>query len=149
VTAEITTDPGTDATGAASAGFVVDGGTWHGNGSLIDASSGSLEGYGLNLDEGKIAATAGGRPQVFFQWEIDQSSGERLLLDAEGMTADVTYGLWNDRSADVTHSAVELPHTLDPAADGLSNASGEYYVIKVSFVASPSTDTPVTATVIQ
>lgn len=149
VTAEVTTDPATDATGSASAGFMVDGGTWHGNGSLIDASSGTLEGYGLNIDEGNIAATAGGRPQVFFQWEIDQTSGERLLLDAEGMTADVTYGLWSDRSADVTHRAVELPHTLDPAADGLSNASGEYYVIKVSFVSSPSTDTPVTASVIQ
>ena len=149
VVAEVTTEAGTAATGVAAAGFVVDGGVWSGTGSLIDASSGTQEGYGLNLDEGLIVPSAAGHPQVFFQWELDPSSGEKLQLSADGMTADVTYGIWNDRSTDVTHSDVSMPFTIDPAADGLSVASGEYYVIKVAFTESPPTDVPVMAAVIR
>ena len=42
-------------------------------------------------------------------------------------------------------SNVSLPYTIDPAADGLSAASGEYYVIKVEFASNPSSDVTVEA----
>ena len=145
VVAEVTTEPGTDAVFLRAEEFIVDGGTWSGNGSLIDYTSGSLEGYGLELDESLISASSSGSPRVFFQWEVDTSHGDRLEISAEGMTADVTYGLWNDRSTDIIHSSVQLPFILDPAQDGRPVVDGEYYVVKVAFEERPDEDLPVVA----
>lgn len=146
IAAEATTEAA-DSTRSTSAGpLPVDGHTWNGNGSIIGYTSGSATGYGLTHDEAAIhpSDTA---PVVFFQWEIDGSDGDTLLLDAPGAgSAVVSYGPWNgDRRDDVTRS-VSLPHTLDPAADGLSAADGQYYVIKVAFDANPTKTLPVTAT---
>jgi len=138
VIAEVTTEAGTEAEMIRSDQFLVDGGTWNGNGSLIDFSSGSLQGYGLQIDEGYVSSDSLDAPRVFFQWEIDNSSGDKLEISADGQVVDVTYGLWNDRSSDITHEGVSLPYTIDPAADGMSAADGEYYVIKVSFSQAPT-----------
>ena len=45
--------------------------------------------------------------------------------------------LWNDRRSDVTHRGITLPFTINPQADGLSSADGEYYVVKIAFAGIP------------
>jgi len=72
-----------------------------------------------------------------------------LNIAAEGMTGDITYGLWNDRNSDVIHRNVSFPFVLDPSADGLSSSDGEYYVIKIAFQGMPSRDIPVEVQAIQ
>lgn len=127
----------------------VDGLTWNGNGSLISFTSGTKTGYGLTKDEARIHPTSASDPVVFFQWEIDGRDGRRLQIDAENMTtATITYGPWNDRSGDVSHR-VTLPYTLDPEADGLRSADGEYHVIKVAFDGKPPTSSTVFATIVK
>ena len=75
---------------------------------------------------------------VFFQWEIDNRDGTRLMLKADGIShATVTYGPWNDRSKDVTHRHVPFPFILDPKQDGFSVEDQEYYVIAVRFEQKP------------
>ena len=126
-------------------GFEVDGASWQGNGSLISYSSGSKTGYGLDRDESLLATSSSAPPVVYFQWEVDGSDGKKLTLTAGDRQADITYGVWNDRSADVTHTDVSLPYVLDPGADGLSTADGEYYVIRMNFKDSPAEAQPVEA----
>lgn len=126
-------------------GFLVDGLEWQGNASVISYSSGTQTGYGLDHDETAI------HPQskasvVFFQWEIDGSDGTKLVIDCDTVkTATIQYGVWSERGQDIIKREVSLPFTLDPKADNLSNADGEYYVIKVSFQSQSSTTGAVTA----
>ena len=123
--------------------------TWNGNGSLISLTSGTQTGYGLTIDEAMIHPTSAENPAVFFQWEIDGRDGRKVRLEADGMdTATIRYGVWNDRSRDVTHT-VSLPYTLDPERDGLSNSDGEYYVLMVSFDRRPTESTSVIATIVE
>ena len=145
VIAEITTEQATTASSVRADKMIVDGATWNGNGSLISYSSGEYTGYGLEKDEGLISPTSKLNPVVFFQWERDSRDGTKLELSAPNMKADITYGLWNDRTSDITHQNVSFPFTLDPQRDGLRSADGEYYVIKVAFLDKPSTDIPVEA----
>jgi len=80
---------------------------------------------------------------VFFQWEIDARDGKKLKIAASGQTANVSYGIWNSRESDVLHEDVSFPFVLDPQADGLSSADGEYYVVKIEFLRRPESDIPV------
>ncbi len=147
VTARATKAPGSGLSSHKAEPTLVDGGVWHGNGSLISYSSGKKTGYGLTRDEARIHPSDAA-PRVFFQWEIDGRDGRRLLLDAPGMArATVTYGRWNDRSRDLVHE-VALPYTLDPVADGLAADDGAYYVIKVAFEDAPETGKAVTAEIV-
>ena len=93
--------------------------------------------------------TSATHPAVFFQWEIDHRDGRRVLLDAEGMeTATLRYGLWNDRSQDVSRT-VNLPYILNPEDDHLSTRDGEYYVFMLGFDQIPTERIPVVAKIIQ
>ncbi|MCO7223391.1 C10 family peptidase [Pleionea sp. CnH1-48] len=121
----------------------VDGAIWQGNGSVISYTSGTKSGYGLTQDELSIGK-ADKAPVIFFQWEVDKRDGKKLHLSAPKQMASITYGVWNDRSKDVTHR-VELPYTIDPEADGLNIDDGSYLVIKVKFEQIPSSPTAVTA----
>ena len=76
--------------------------------------------------------------------ELIKRDGKKLHLSAPKQMASITYGVWNDRSKDVTHR-VELPYTIDPEADGLNIDDGSYLVIKVKFEQIPSSPTAVTA----
>ncbi|TNE91280.1 MAG: hypothetical protein EP330_05715 [Deltaproteobacteria bacterium] len=144
VSAKATTATGSAGTSVAAQPVRVDGYTWTGTGSLIARASGTATGYGLTLDEAALPAGTEA-PMVTFQWEIDGADGRTLVIDAEGMSqAHLRYGSWATRSEDVLRT-VSLPYTLDPAADGMSAADGEYYTIRVAFDAAPATDTVVTA----
>jgi len=142
VTAEATTARNRGASSAAAPAIVVDGHTWNGNGSIIGKASGSATGYGLTQDETVIHP--GGDPVVFFQWEVDTSDGDELVISADGSrTATISYGPWNgDRSADVTRS-VTLPYTVAPS----DAESGAYYVVRVEFDSAPSSTVTVAAEV--
>ena len=143
--AEATASSASTTASAAASTITVDGHAWNGNASIIANTSGTATGYGLTKDETMIHP--GDDPVVFFQWEIDTDDGTQLEIDADGMTATIQYGVWNgDRSKDITRT-VSLPATIDPAADGLSAADGEYYVIAVRFADAPSQSTAVTAEV--
>ena len=146
VSAQITTAAATIAKSMAAMPILLESGTWAGNGSVIDRASGSTTGYGLTLDEGHVAAGTEDAA-VFFQWEIDASNGQKLKIEGDG-TARVTYGSWASRLDDVTRD-VTLPWVLDPAADGLSNADGEYYTIRVQFAGIAAEDLPVVATAVR
>ncbi len=123
----------------------VDGHTWNGNASVISHSSGSKTGYGLNFDIANIHPTSASNPVVFFQWEVSAADGNTLEISADGMTkATITYGTWSNRDADVTKT-VNLPYTIDPAADGLTVQDGSWFVIKVAFDSKPATKTAVWA----
>jgi hypothetical protein len=149
VYADLTDAPASAATSEAASPLVVEGRVWHGNGSVICATSGTTTGYGLTMDEAMIHPSNDHTPVVFFQWEIDGRDGAQLQLDAGDTTAaTIRYGHWNDRSRDVSRS-VSLPYTIDPAADGLSVADGEYYVVMVALAESPTESTSVVATAVQ
>ncbi|MCO4746435.1 MAG: C10 family peptidase [Proteobacteria bacterium] len=121
--------------------------TWHGNGSIIGAASGTATGYGLTLDEAMLHSDSAADPVVFFQWEVDPSDGDRLRIDAEqASTATLTYGPWNDRTADRTYHDVTLPFVLDPKIDGFDPASQPYYVMAVRFDQAPAQTGIVSAT---
>ena len=143
VIAEMTTEDASTHQGVKAQKIEVDGHIWNGNGSLIGYSSGDLSGYGLEIDEGLITPQTNHKPIVFFQWEVDQKDGTKLQLDADGMIANISYGIWNDRTTDVTHTNVSLPFTIDPKSDGFSTPDGEYFVIKVAFQTNPSHPTTV------
>ena len=145
VIAEMTTEQPTSRKGYKAKQIEVDGQTWNGNGSLISYSSGELSGYGLEIDEGVISPDSNQNPIVFFQWEIDKRDGTKLQLNVEEMTANITYGIWNDRSTDVTHQNVSFPFTIDPTTDGFNAPDGEYFVIKVAFQNKPTQQTTVEA----
>jgi hypothetical protein len=116
---------------------------WQGNGSIISYTSGTNTGYGLTQDE-LVIVPAAKAPVLFFQWEVDERDGKKLKVDAVDQTATVTYGLWNDRSKDVTHS-VKFPYTIDPITDGIIVKGGDYLVIKIEFDNSPAKTTTVSA----
>lgn len=146
VTARVTTSSAsTRIQSKPAAPVTLDGHTWNGNASIISYTTGTRTGYGITHDETRIAPSPK-LPVVFFQWEIDDRDGTGLTIDAGSSTeATISYGLWNgDRRQDITRK-VTLPYTIDPAADGLSNASGNYYVIKVAFAQQPSGPTTVHA----
>ncbi|MEZ4248113.1 MAG: hypothetical protein R3B99_07745 [Polyangiales bacterium] len=84
---------------------------------------------------------------MFFQWEIDGADGRRVRFEGPG-GATLRYGVWNDRSADVTRH-VSFPFVLDPAADGQPSADGEYLVISLAFDAAPTTSSAVVATIVE
>lgn len=149
VVAEITSEAGSTGWSTPATDILVDGGIWNGNGSLISYTSENLKGYGLEIDEALISNTSSQPPLVFFQWEIDQQDGQKLQINADGMKGNVTYGLWNDRSRDVLHNDVSFPFVLNPTADGLSAADGEYYVIKIAFHEIPSQDVAIEVQAIQ
>lgn len=130
----ISDDPTPPATGA----------TWHGNGSLISFTSGTMTGYGLDKDMSR-AHPGAGKPVVFFQWEIDQRDGTRLRIEGPG-TATITYGTWSDRNSDRVYENVTLPFVLDPARDGKTVADGSYYVVAVAFSQAPGSAADVVAT---
>lgn len=122
------------------------GHSWGGNGSLISLASEDASGYGLTLDEAHVAADGAAPPAVFFQWEIDGTDGRRLALSAGGIErATITYGVWGERTGDRVHRDVPLPFVLDPSADGLSVADGEYYVVAVTLDGRPGTSTSLVA----
>jgi len=149
VIAEPTKELGSAVTSREASPITVDGFTWNGNGSLISLASDTKTGYGLTVDEATIHPSSQDNPAVFFQWEIDGRDGRRVRIDADGMrTATIRYGDWSDRSADVTRT-VELPYVVDPAADGLSNEDGGYFVLMVSFDTKPAQSTSVVATIIE
>ena len=106
---------------------------WTGTGSLISNASGSATGYGLTRDEATFDSSQGA-PAVFFQWEVDTTDGEALVIDADdsaGETVDVVYGTWSSRSSDRIYRGVTLPLVLDPSADGHTNLDGAYFVVAV------------------
>jgi len=144
VFAEPTDQAATPSVSVAGTPIAVDGYVWHGNGSLISRASGTLDGYGLTMDEARVHPSED-RPAVFFQWEIDGSDGRTLELRGDGLSeATLRYGVWNDRSRDVTRR-VTLPYVLDPSADGLSTADGEYLVIMLGLDDAPTAATSVEA----
>ncbi len=144
--AEATNEEASEATSeAAESPIAVDGGAWHGNASIISHSTGEKTGYGLNYDIANIHPEGEKNPLVFFQWEVSAADGKTLEISAEGMeNATITYGNWNNRGSDVTHT-VELPYTIDPSADGKGTNDGQWYVIKVAFPNKPSETTRVWA----
>ena len=145
VYAQATTESASSARSSAASAITVDGHTWNGNGSIISYASGHATGYGLTQDEARIHP--GNDPVVFFQWEIDATDGTKLVIDADGREATIQYGTWSADRQDDVRRTVTLPYTIDPAADGLSSASGEYYVISVAFPEAPAATTTVTAVV--
>ena len=113
--------------------------SWNGTGSIISYSTGTAAGYGITQDEAMIHPDSPDAPAVFFQWEVDARDGRRLEIAAEGMThATITYGPWDDRSADRTHRSVQLPFILDPQVDGFDANDGDYFVVQVAFDETPA-----------
>ncbi len=145
VSARATSNAASSGSSVAARALNIDGRTWNGNGSIIGLTSGTATGYGLTQDETQIHPESENLPVVFFQWEIDSRDGNKLEISADGMgSATISYGSWDNRTADVTRT-VSLPYVLDPAADGLSSANGSYLVIEVAFDHKPSSDVTVAA----
>ncbi len=63
-------------------------------------------------------------------------------------SATITWGTWSDRGADRSET-VTLPYVLSPAAAGLPDGDGEYYVVSVAFPAAPDATSTVTAKVVK
>lgn len=145
VSARATTAAASSATSLPALPIRVGDHVWNGNGSLIAKSSGTATGYGLTVDEARVHPGADA-PVVFFQWEIDGTDGRRVRFEGPG-GATLRYGVWNDRSADVTRR-VSFPFVLDPAADGQPSADGEYLVVSLAFDVAPSTPSAVVATIV-
>jgi len=119
---------------------------WTGNGSLVSFSSGDRTGYGLTQDEAAVRADAGERPVVFFQWELDQTDGTRLVVDADfAETATLRLGDWEDRSGDRVFTDVSLPAVIDPAAEGFDISDGRFLVVAVAPDTPDGADGVVTA----
>jgi hypothetical protein len=116
--------------------FRVNGYSWNGNSSIISNTSENLTGYGLTQDLAQIHSSSESNPVVFAQWEVDFIDGNKLSIDSgldQSEDVYITYGLWNDRTSDVTVKS-SLPYVLD-----FNPVDGEYYVIKVEFPKKPNT----------
>jgi len=123
--------------------------TWHGNASIISYHAKDIENVdnddelmGLKYDKTKVHISSQNDdiPVVFFQWQMDLSGCNQLLIDAPELPynekeVDITVGYWSSRSEDRTFTNVRLPFIIGYQNLDLlfSDDSENWYVIKVAF----------------
>ncbi len=126
--------------------LMIDGASWQGNASLISFTSAEKTGYGMTQDELFISDTLT-KGVSFIQWEVDAKDGNRLQIEGVNQMATISYGVWNDRSQDISHR-VQLPYILDPVKDGQTIKNGDYLVIKIILDNAVETGSTITAKII-
>jgi surface antigen len=122
-----------------------DGGyQWHGNGSIISYHGRFLptdgwRAFGIIKDTVQLHQYSG-KPVGLFQWQVNESSCNKLKLYAEDLPSsdnkvDITIGTWDYRSSDITFPNVKLPFVLAKSNTGgarFQMDNGDWYVVKVA-----------------
>jgi len=103
---------------------------WSGTGSMISYKAKNKRGVGFTEDYAYLDLSPKGlKPALFFQWQVNNSIGNRVLLESNCATlATIKFGSWRRRDRDIEYRRVKLPFTL---SSDLKLPNGAWEVIEV------------------